>query len=94
MSTGTVTLAELTGRTGREVLDHLARDIEIPVIAGLQAQGDLIVIPHELIRDHVAAYQHASWRPVPASGIAPGCYVIRRQRESSGLSGRVVLVAD
>jgi hypothetical protein len=39
------TLGELIEKHGFDVLDHLDRDLEIPVHAGLQAQGDLFIIP-------------------------------------------------
>jgi len=41
----TATLGQLIDAHGFDVLDHLDRDLEIPVIDGLQAQGDLILIP-------------------------------------------------
>jgi hypothetical protein len=41
----TATLGELIEKHGFDVLDHLDRDLEIPVHAGLQAQGDLFIIP-------------------------------------------------
>jgi hypothetical protein len=41
----TATLGQLIERHGFDVLDHLDRDLEIPVHAGLQAQGDLFIIP-------------------------------------------------
>ncbi|QIS08697.1 hypothetical protein [Nocardia arthritidis] len=136
------TLAELTARTGVEVLDHLEREVLVPVVAGLQAQGDLIVVPLAMA-DGIQLPAHGAWNPVPAagievvrgatganphvlvadpgkcrwttlvfdhtglaigcldtsdvayllhpehggSGIAPGCYVIRRQRERTGAPG-------
>ena len=42
-------LAELLDRTGLDVLDHLDRQVTVPVIDGLQAQGDLIVLPLGLL---------------------------------------------
>ncbi|MBA9004824.1 hypothetical protein [Thermomonospora cellulosilytica] len=139
----TVTLADLTARTGLDVLDHLEREVTVPVIDGLQAQGDLIVIPRALVPE-VTVRDTADWRRVPPSGlellrsasggnphtlvadagtcrwttdfwdverlalgvlqtsapaylvhpehggtgIAPGAYVVRRQREGSGPSRR------
>ncbi|WP_329519149.1 hypothetical protein [Spirillospora sp. NBC_01491] len=68
MTTTTVTLADLTRRTGLDVLDHLEQEMAIPVIDGLQAQGDLIVVPLDLARDMSAA-RTARWRPVPAAGV-------------------------
>ncbi|MBB4932640.1 hypothetical protein F4561_003460 [Lipingzhangella halophila] len=139
----TVTLAQLTERSGRGVLDHLEREAAVPVIDGPQAQGDLIVIPHHLVSDDVEFPRHG-WRAVPpegiellrsaaggnphalvadpgtchwaasardrfnlalgvltatapaylvhaehgGTGIAPGTYVVRRQREGTGFVGR------
>lgn len=134
----TTTLGELSARTGLDVLAHLEREVTIPVIDGIQAQGDLIVVPYALLAD-VGIPANARWQQVPpagvellrsaaggnphtltadpgtcrwttemydnqrlalgtlqtsavaylihpehgASGIAPGSYVIRRQREST-----------
>jgi hypothetical protein len=44
------------------VHDHLDRDLEIPVHAGLQAQGDLFIIP-------VYPYDESPGAPVPLDGI-------------------------
>jgi hypothetical protein len=41
----TATLGQLIEKHGFDVFDHLDRDLEIPVHAGLQAQGDLFIIP-------------------------------------------------
>ncbi|WP_233511024.1 hypothetical protein [Actinomadura craniellae] len=65
----TVTLADLTARTGLDVLDHLEREATVPVIDGLQAQGDLIVVPLALVAGQVAAYGWAHWRAVPPEGV-------------------------
>jgi hypothetical protein len=64
----TMTLADLTRRTGLNVLDHLEQQITIPVIDGLQAQGDLIVVPLDLI-DDVTVAASARLRPVPIGGV-------------------------
>ena len=45
----TLTLADLTARTGLDVLGHLERQMTIPVTDGIQAQGDLLVIPIALL---------------------------------------------
>jgi hypothetical protein len=66
--TKTLTLADLTAWTGLYVLDHLEREVTIPVVAGLQAQGDLIVIPAEML-ETVTESRYARWQPVPPSGI-------------------------
>jgi hypothetical protein len=148
----TLTLADLTARTGLDVLGHLEREVTIPVTGGIQAQGDLLVIPIALLatgtRDwvwrNVSIADTARWHQVPGtgievlragtggnphtlvadpgtcrwttgvhdteqlalgalsttavaylihpehggSGIAPGTYVIRRQRERSGATRR------
>jgi len=50
------------------ILEDLRREVEIPVVAGPQAQGDLIVVPLHLLDDvHVPA--GARWRPVPPEGV-------------------------
>ncbi|REE95841.1 hypothetical protein [Thermomonospora umbrina] len=138
-----VTLAHLTELTGLDVLDHLERETTVPIVDGLQAQGDLIVVPLGLIPE-VTVTTYARWRTVPGtglellrsasggnphtlvadhgtcawttelrdptglalgvlrtsapaylihpehggSGIAPGHYVVRRQREGGGQSRR------
>ena len=41
----TATLGQLIEKHGFDVLDHLDRDLEVPVHAGLQAQGDLFIVP-------------------------------------------------
>ena len=148
----TLTLADLTALTGLDVLGHLEREATIPVTDGIQAQGDLLVIPIALLATeppgwawrNVSIADSARWHQVPgvgievlragtggnphtlvadpgtcrwttgvrdperlalgalnttgaaylihpehgASGIAPGTYVIRRQRERSGMTGR------
>jgi hypothetical protein len=144
----TLTLADLTARTGLDVLGHLEREVAIPVIDGLQAQGDLLVIPIAVLaaapHGGVSIVHSPRWHEVPGagvevlragtggnphtlvanpgtcrwttgvddpeglalgafsttgvaylihpehggSGIAPGTYVIRRQRERSGVTRR------
>ena len=148
----TLTLADLTARTGLDVLGHLERQVTIPVTDGIQAQGDLLVIPIALLaadplgrtRRGVSIVGSPRWHEVPGagvevlrsgaggnphtlvadtgtcrwttgvddpqqlalgalrttgvaylihpehggSGIAPGTYVIRRQREHSGMTRR------
>lgn len=148
----TLTLADLTARTGLDVLGHLEREVTIPIIDGIQAQGDLLVIPIAFLAADprswtgrsVSIVDSARWHEVPGagvevlragtggnphtlvadpgtcrwttgvtdpqqlalgaltttgvaylihpehggSGIAPGTYVIRRQRERSSMTGR------
>jgi hypothetical protein len=67
--TSALTLADLTSRTGLDVLYHLERQVTVPVTGGLQAQGDLIVIPHRLIGQFVVYGGASRGRDVPADGI-------------------------
>jgi hypothetical protein len=61
-------LAELLDRHCLDVLDHLDREITVPVIDGLQAQGDLIVIPMGML-NVVKVSEWPSWRLVPPEGV-------------------------
>jgi len=73
----TLTLADLTARTGLEVLGHLEREVTIPVTGGIQAQGDLLVIPILLLaaetrdsaRRTVSIADSVRWHEVPGTGI-------------------------
>lgn len=38
-------LDQLIDRHGVDVFEHLDRQVAVPVVAGLQAQGDVIVVP-------------------------------------------------
>jgi hypothetical protein len=136
----TATLGQLIEKYGFDVFDHLDRDLEIPVHAGLQAQGDLFIIPADpdwgsrqsapvpldgipVIEAVGDGHEHrlfagqpgtASFTPAgvrgqdigllectePAyiahpehayAGIAPGTYILRRQRE---LAAQERFVAD
>ncbi|MFI6406592.1 hypothetical protein [Streptomyces sp. NPDC050548] len=62
------TLADLTRRSGLDVLDHLEREVAIPVVDGLQAQGDLIVVPYAFVARAVT-HTTSHWREVPAAGV-------------------------
>jgi hypothetical protein len=126
------TLAEVTEATGFEVLEHLEAEAQIPVLAGLQAQGDLIVVPAPgrssdsgkgqlvpaagvaVIEAQGGGHEHRLFASVPgtvtwaprtggqdiglaectepayllhpehgATGLAPGAYILRRQREQA-----------
>ncbi len=59
----TKTLAVLIDETGVDVLDYLDRDALVPVLTGLQCQGDVAVIPH---RPGKSAYKAI---PVPSTGV-------------------------
>lgn len=56
------TLADVTAATGFDVLEHLEAEAEVPVLPGLQAQGDLIIVP-------VPLAEAADPKPVPPEGI-------------------------
>jgi len=135
----TRTLADVLDLTEADVLDHLDRQVTVPALAGLQPQGDVIVIPVSatvwdaspvpargvpVVRGENGGNTHlligdgpVAWAPSPragaqtlgevtvpdgsvgyllhpehgAAGIAPGTYVIRRQREQAD---EIRLVAD
>ncbi|RJL22710.1 hypothetical protein [Bailinhaonella thermotolerans] len=63
----TVTLAELSRRTGLAVLEHLEREMAVPVVDGLQAQGDLLVVRLDVVARHVTVRDR--WTEVPAAGL-------------------------
>ncbi|GAA2776750.1 DUF6745 domain-containing protein [Nonomuraea dietziae] len=65
----TVNLATLSDRTGLAVLEHLERQVAIPVIEGIQAQGDLLVVPLRLVGAAVTVRDLARWQDVPATGL-------------------------
>lgn len=65
----TVTLASLSQQTGLAVLDHLEQSVSIPVVDGLQAQGDLIVIPVSEISASLSIQPNAAWTDVPPEGV-------------------------
>lgn len=61
-------LAELLDRNDLDVLDHLERQVAVPVLDGPQAQGDLIVLPHTLVQT-VTVHAGRRWQPVPPGGV-------------------------
>ncbi|MEV0404719.1 hypothetical protein [Actinoallomurus sp. NPDC050550] len=65
----TVTLASLSQQTGLAVLDHLETSVTIPVVDGLQAQGDLIVIPFSMVAAAIRYWPDPAWADVPAEGV-------------------------
>lgn len=62
------TLASLSEQTGLNVLGHLEQSVTIPVIDGLWAQGDLIVIPLPMIAPCIRIWDDF-WQDVPPEGI-------------------------
>ena len=67
--TTALTLADLTARTGLDVLDYLDQSVSIPVIAGPQAQGDLIVIPLTVLGDEVTTTEWSRSVDVGRTGL-------------------------
>lgn len=54
------------------VLSDLAQvdaSLSVPVIDGLQAQGDLIVVPLSVLSPSVVVQPHARWTDVPPGGV-------------------------
>lgn len=127
------TLAEVTAAHGFEVLEHLEAEVQVPVLKGLQAQGDLFIIPVKGAKPHAqnpktipaegfavieavnGGHEHRLFASVPgtatfafangsgqdigvlecaepvyslhvehgAAGVAPGVFLLRRQREQA-----------
>jgi hypothetical protein len=63
------TLADLTGTSGLPVDAHLVLDLVIPINDGLQAQGDLLVVPLADLAGQVSVPATARWREVPPEGV-------------------------
>ncbi|HLI38639.1 MAG TPA: hypothetical protein VKV80_15055 [Streptosporangiaceae bacterium] len=61
-----VTLADLTTRHGLQVLQHLNAAAEVPILDGIQAQGDLFIIP---LTETGRTTAGLTALPVPTSGI-------------------------
>lgn len=64
-----MTLATLVWQTRLDVLDHLDHSLSIPIVDGLQAQGDLIVIPSDMVGAALRIAPNAEWTDVPPDGI-------------------------
>ena len=64
----TTTLGELTSKHGFEVLEHLEAEAHVPVHAGLQAQGDLFIVPLKDTSPLLGRSRDV--KPVPPDGIA------------------------
>jgi hypothetical protein len=62
-------LADLIGETGFDVHDYLDREALIPVNGGLQAQGDLLIIPTQMVPGEINVRVGATWVDVPAAGV-------------------------
>lgn len=59
--TTTITVRDAIDRTGFEVLDYLERDATVPVLTGMQRQGDVYVIPARPGKDRGG--------PIPSGGV-------------------------
>lgn len=60
------TFAQALGKIGVTIPDHLVADAEVPVLTGVQAQGDLIIVPAALDPFDVRRVELA---PVPDAGV-------------------------
>ena len=54
------TLQTLITTHGVDVLDHLDREVDVPVLTGMQRQGDVLVLPRESVTARA---------PIPAGGV-------------------------
>lgn len=64
----TLTYEQALGLVGAVVPNHLAAEVAVPILTGVQAQGDLLVIPIEPA-DPGESVDPGAWRPVPAQGV-------------------------
>src|SRR5262245_43594719 len=67
--TTVTTLGDLAAATGLPVDIHLVQDLTIPVGDGIQAQGDLLVLPLAELTGRVTVRDGAGWQEVPAGGV-------------------------
>jgi hypothetical protein len=65
----TNTLASAIEETGFDVHPYLDRDSLIPVLDGLQAQGDLLFLPVKMVAALVRVNRDATWLRVPRQGV-------------------------
>ncbi len=65
----TNTLADVIAKGGIDVLEHLDRQVAIPVLDGPQCQGDLAILPLALLGADVTVRSRARWTPVPRAGV-------------------------
>ena len=62
-------LSELLDKTALDVHGHLEREVSVPVVDGLQAQGDLLVLPFDLVSSVVELHRYQGPREVPPQGV-------------------------
>lgn len=65
MNTATLTFAEVLGAHDITVADEALADIEVPVLAGPQRQGDVLIVPRGPLGDA----ERASFTDVPPEGV-------------------------
>lgn len=65
--TTTRTLGDVEALSESAVLDHLDRQVTVPVLSGLQRQGDVGFIPTSILGE---AYRVDAAAPLPAAGVA------------------------
>jgi len=84
----TTTIAQLVDRHGFDVLDHCDTSAEVPVLAGLQFQGDLAIVP--------VGHRNVPGKTVPPAGVAVIAPVGsgHEHRLFAGTPGTAVFVAD
>lgn len=61
----TMTLTQALARHDISVADELLANIEVPVLGGVQRQGDVLIVP----RGKLGAAERASMRPIPSTGV-------------------------
>lgn len=57
--TGLMTFGEALAKVGASVPEHLIADAEVPIISGVQAQGDLLIVPTAKMPDGAALVSDA-----------------------------------
>lgn len=62
-------LFELLDKANLDVLDHLEREVSVPVVDGLHAQGDVLVLPFDLVSSVVRIGPHVRLADVPPEGV-------------------------
>jgi hypothetical protein len=60
------TYAEALNKIGVTIPDHLAADAEVPVLTGVQAQGDLLIVPATADEFDVSK---VVWETMPSAGV-------------------------
>lgn len=68
MTNAPSTIGALIERHKIDVDQHLDRELEIPLLAEPQAQGDLLIAPLSDLADQVTVESDATWNMVPSAG--------------------------